>query len=326
MAGEFELIRRYLAPLAESCPGAQGLRNDAAVLKPPAGRDLVLTADMLTSGVHFLGQDPPDLVARKLLRVNLSDLAAMGATPLGYLLTVAWPGPPDESWIAAFAEGLAADQAAFAFPLLGGDTTGTPGPLTLSVTALGSVAEGKALPRSTARAGDQVYLSGTLGDGALGLKVLSGELEGLGEPAACFLADRYRLPRPRLSLGQALADSALASAAIDLSDGLAADLGHVLEESSLAGEIEVSRLPLSEAAREALAAAPALIETVLAGGDDYELLFTAAPEEAEALAALGGEIGLALTPIGRLSEGRGLRILDSQGQELPLERPGWQHF
>jgi len=324
--GEFELIERYLAPLAADNPGSLGLKDDAALLAPPAGCELVLTVDALVSGVHFFPDDPAGLVARKLLRVNLSDLAAMGARPLGYLMTVAWPGSPEEAWIAAFAAGLAADQKAFEVALLGGDTTRTPGPLTLSLTALGAVPAGRALRRSTARAGDELYVSGTIGDGALGLLVLNDTAPKLPARQREALIDRYRLPRPRLALGRALVESGLAHAAIDVSDGLVADLGHILETSGLAGVVETERLPLSNPARAALAARPALLRDLLAGGDDYELLFTVAPGRGAEIAALADRLDLPLSQIGRLSEGAGLRLLDGDGREVPLTRSGWTHF
>ncbi len=245
MLGEFELIARYLAPLAEGEPGALGLRDDAAVISPPAGRDLVLAADALVEGVHFLPTDPPGLVARKLLRVNLSDLAAMGARPCGYLMTAAWPKGRAEAWIADFAAGLARDQEIFGIGLLGGDTTGTPGPLSLSLTAVGTTPSGRRLERGGARAGDSLYVSGTLGDGALGLRVLQGALDGLDTAERDWLIDRYRLPRPRLALGESLLAQGLASAAIDVSDGLVADVGHLAAASGLAARIEAAAFSYS---------------------------------------------------------------------------------
>ncbi len=325
MTGEFELIARHFAPLAKA-PGALGLLDDAALLAPPAGAEIVLTADALVAGVHFLEEDPADLVARKLLRVNLSDLAAMGARPLGYLMTAALARPLDEAWVARFAQGLGEDQEAFGIALLGGDTTGTPGPTTLSLTALGAVPAGRALTRSGARAGDLVYLSGTLGDGALGLKAAQGALPDLPAEARATLIDRYRLPQPRLALGQALGEAGLASAAIDVSDGLAADLGHILEASGLAGVVETADLPLSEAARAALAGDPALLPLLLTGGDDYELLFTAFPEQAAAIATLARDLSLPLTRIGRLETGEGLSLRDAEGAEVALDKAGWEHF
>ncbi|MEX2009259.1 MAG: thiamine-phosphate kinase [Dongiaceae bacterium] len=322
---EFELIARYFAPLAAGRPGALGLRDDAALIDVAAGRQLVVTADALVGGVHFLDADPPDLIARKMLRVNLSDLAAMGARPFGYVMTVALPAAIDEPWLASFVAGLAADQAEFDVGLLGGDTAATPGPLTLSVTAFGDVARGAAPPRRGARAGDLVLVSGTLGDAALGLRSLRGQLADLPAVQREFLVDRYRLPRPRVALGLALAESGLATAAIDVSDGLVADLGHICETSGLGAVVEAARLPLSAAAA-ACAAQPELLQAVLGGGDDYELLFAAPPDAAAALAALAGRLGLPLTVIGRMIEGAGVRVEDAAGREVRVASAGFRHF
>jgi thiamine-monophosphate kinase len=320
--GEFERIARYFAPLAG--PGALGLLDDAAILDLPAGRQLIVTVDALVAGVHFLPDDPPDLVARKLLRVNLSDLAAMGATPLGYLMTTALPASYGESWLAGFAAGLAADQAEFGVALLGGDSVATPGPATLSLTALGSVAEGQAIRRVGASPGDDVYVSGTIGDGALGLRALRGELAGLDPEACAALADRYHLPRPRLALGGRLAG--IASAMLDVSDGLVGDLGHICAVSGLSGIIEAERVPLSEAARRALALDGTLLPLVLAGGDDYELVFAAPRDREPAITAIGAELGLPVTRIGRLASGSGVRVLDAAGKDIDLASQGYRHF
>ncbi|MDF2781719.1 MAG: thiL, partial [Geminicoccaceae bacterium] len=265
--GEFAFIAERLRPLAAGSPGALDLADDAALLDPPAGSELVLTKDAMVAGVHFLPDDPPGDIARKLLRVNLSDLAAMGAAPLGYLLALIRPKATAEDWLAEFCRGLAEDQATFGIGLLGGDTVSTPGPLALSLTALGHVPRGAALRRGGAKPGDDIWASGTLGDAALGLKVLQGELEAAPAVGA-QLVERYRLPQPRLALGQTL--RGLASAALDVSDGLLADLGHILETSAVGAEIHAAALPLSPAAR----ALPGVREAALAGGDDYELLFT----------------------------------------------------
>lgn len=326
MRGEFELIAKYFAPLAEAAPGAQGLRNDAALFEPAAGDNLVLTLDAMVAGVHFLPEDPPETISRKLLRVNLSDLAAMGARPRGYLLATAWPKDIDEAWIAAFTGGLAEDQAIFGVALYGGDTVSTPGPLTLSLTAFGEAPQGRSLSRATARAGDLVYVSGSIGDGLLGLEVLRGGLSGLTEPQQAYLAASYRLPEPRLELGRRLAETKLASAALDVSDGLAADLGHIAEESGLAAQIEAGAVPLSPAARAVLDAAPERLPELLGGGDDYELLFTVEPGRAGEVTALAQALDLPLTEIGRMAAGRGLRLIDSAGQEITLEATGWRHF
>ena len=231
------------------------------------------TADTVVAGVHFLADDPPDLIARKALRVNLSDLASMGAEPLGYLLVTALSASIDENWIAQFTRGLAQDQAEFSISLLGGDTAFTPGPLALTITALGQAESGKALLRSGAKPGDRVYVSGTVGDGAFGLKAAKGEMSALSQPDQDWLLDRYRLPRPRLGLGRRLIG--IASAAMDISDGLVADLGHMCEASGVGALVEAAKLPVSSAIRTLLGAGEASLVEVATGGDDYELLFTA---------------------------------------------------
>lgn len=326
MRGEFDLIARYFAPLAAGAPGAAGLLNDAAVFEPNPDRELVVTADALVQGVHFLAEDSPNLIGRKLIRVNLSDLAAMGAQPRGYLLILALPKDLDETWIKAFAAGLAEDQREFGITLLGGDTVATPGPLTLSLTAIGEVPRGRALMRSTAGIGDDVYVSGTIGDGALGLKALTGQLPNLPAAAREALGDRYHLPQPRLAVGQALAQDGLATAALDVSDGLVADLGHIAEASGLGAEIEAQRVPLSLAARAALEADPGLRPVILTGGDDYELLFTAPEGKAADLTGLADRLDLPLTRIGKIVGERGVRVRDAGGQVISLTGGGWTHF
>jgi thiamine-monophosphate kinase len=318
--GEFEFIARRLRPLAAGTPGALGLIDDAALLDPPEGAQLVLTKDAMVAGLHFLADDPATQIGQKLLRVNLSDLAAMGAEPIGYLLSIARQRETSDEWLESFCQGLAEDQAEFGIGLLGGDTVSTPGPLALSLTAIGQVPRGQALLRSTAEEGDDLYVSGTLGDGALGLRVLLGELSA-NAAATVFLADRYRRPQPRLALGRAL--RGVAHAAIDISDGLLADLGHILEASDLGAEVRADRLPLSPAALEFPDAA---LDAALAGGDDYELLFTAAPEKHAEIEDISRGLGLPLTRIGRLDVLPGLRVLDAQGQPINPERTGWTHF
>lgn len=326
MRGEFELIERYFAPLAKGESGALGLVDDAALVKPPAGRDLVVTADAMIEGVHFLSDHPPDLVARKLLRVNLSDLAAMGATPLGYLLTAAWPAGVAESWIADFAKGLADDQALYPVTLLGGDTTRTDGPMALSLTALGTVPPGVGLRRGTARDGDLLFVSGSVGDSFLGLMALRDELPGLEEADRAALVRRHQMPEPRLELGRALLEEGLATAAVDLSDGLVADIGHLAETSGLAARIEAAAVPLSPAAGRAVAKDPDLRTALFGGGEDYELAFAAAPEQAEAIAALAERLGLPLTRIGTMTAGQGVTLVDEKGRPVPLKATGWTHF
>jgi thiamine-monophosphate kinase len=321
---EFELIARYFAPLAAGEAGAFGLTDDAAALKIPSGRELVVTKDMLAAGVHFFANDPPETISRKLLRVNLSDLAAMGAAPRAYALGLALPAEVSGDWLERFAAGLARDQAEYAVSLIGGDTIRAAGPLTLSLTAFGEVAEGRALRRSGAKAGDDIYVSGTIGDAALGLAVAEGGLEALPAAAREHLLTRYRLPEPRVVLGPRLIG--LAHAAADISDGLAADLGHIAAASGVGGRIEIARVPLSEPARAALVEEPALMSRILSGGDDYELLIAAPPDAAEGLVAAARAAGVALTRIGGVTDEPGVRFFSSDGAELALASAGYAHF
>jgi thiamine-monophosphate kinase len=316
--GEFAFIARRLRPLATT-GSALGLADDAALLDPPPGRQLVLAKDAMVAGVHFLDDDPPGQIAQKLLRVNLSDLAAMGAAPLGYLLALARSKEVADDWLAAFCAGLAADNAEYQIALFGGDTIATPGPLTLSLTAIGEVPKGTALLRGGARPGDDLWVSGTLGDAALGLKVLRHEFDVTADARAC-LVERYRLPRPRLALGQAL--RGIASAAIDISDGLVADLGHVLEVSGVGADLRADAMPLSPAAR----GLPGARDAALTGGDDYELLFSAAPERRAEIEALPRRLELPLTRIGAIRTEPDLHVLDEAGREIPISKAGWQHF
>jgi thiamine-monophosphate kinase len=323
-SGEFALIARHFAPLSRGVPGAYNLTDDAAWIRAEPGLDWVVKTDAIVAGVHFLPDDPPDLVARKALRVNLSDLASKGAVPRFYLLDAVLPKDIDEAWIAGFASGLAADQAEYGVHLIGGDTTSTPGVLTLAVMALGQVESGRMLTRAAAQDGDDVYVSGTLGDAALGLLVLRGGLQRLSAASQEALVDRYRLPQPRTSLGPALIG--LARASMDVSDGLVADLGHICETSGLGAVVDESGVPLSQAAREAVREHPALIAAVLTGGDDYEILFTAPPTAREKVAALARKLELPITRIGAMRNGSGVKVLRADGGERALDSAGWQHF
>lgn len=321
---EFDSIARLFRPLATS-PEALGLRDDAAVLPSRPGFDLVVTADAVVEGVHFLADDPPDLVARKLLRVNLSDLAAKAAQPYGYMLTVAWSPAWDEERRAGFARGLGEDQAAFGLKLFGGDTVSTPGPMTASVTMFGWVDNGRMVKRSGARAGDVLLVSGTIGDGYLGLKAARGELALSAEDMA-WLAGRYRLPEPRNALREALLAHATAGA--DVSDGLLADAGHIGEASGLAVEVALDRLPLSPPALAYLKSAhertSGAVLALATGGDDYEVVCTTAPDRADALIALAASAGVSLTVIGHMIEGQGVRAT-FDGEPVALHALGWRH-
>jgi thiamine-monophosphate kinase len=314
LPAEFSLIGRHFRPLAG--PGALDLRDDAALITPPPGRQLVLTVDAMVGGVHFLPDDPADLVAQKLLRVNLSDLAAKGATPLGYLMTVSCPRGTPEEWYATFAAGLARDQQTYGCTLLGGDTTSTPGPISLSLTAIGHVAPGRAVHRFGAAAGDGIWVTGTIGDGALGLAVAHGKLN---DPTGTLLG-RYRLPQPRVGLSI----GGIASAGMDVSDGLVQDLGHLCRASQLAAEIDAALVPLSPQAR---AAGPEWLETCLTGGDDYELLMAVPPAREAALQQEAARVGMAVTRIGGFRAGEPhVMVRNGDGQPLALTKGGWSHF
>jgi thiamine-monophosphate kinase len=321
---EFELIRDLFLPLTGGHKAALGLTDDVALIAGPTGLDWAVTTDAMVAGVHFFPDDPPDLIARKLVRVNLSDLAAKSAEPRFLLLSCAFPREIGEDWLIRFAEGLKEDCREFAVAVIGGDTVATSGPLTLSLTALGEVPHKHSLLRSNARSGDNIWVSGTLGDAALGLLVAKGEGDGLAAEHASFLLDRYRLPQPRLALGHRL--RGLAHAAMDISDGLIGDLGHICAASGLGAELEAAYLPLSGAARAALGAKIGSFELISAGGDDYELLFTA-PSSAELeLTALGASLGVPLSRIGVMREGHGVTLRDPSGADITPAARGYQHF
>lgn len=326
--GEFDRIDRFFAPLSRGAGGAFGLTDDAALLpEAPEGGAWVVTVDALVAGVHFLPDDPSDLVARKALRANLSDLAAMGAAPYGYALALALPkeGGDTEAWLERFAAGLRQDQDSYGVHLLGGDSVSTPGPVTVSVTAFGSVQRDRVLRRSGAHAGDDLWVSGTIGDSALGLKVLTGEFADATSDDRGFLAGRYRLPEPRTRLGPALAG--LVSAALDVSDGLVQDAGHIARRSGVSLVIESAAVPLSDAARRLIDSRPALRHDALTGGDDYELLFTAAGGMRDAVTTAASDAGVPVTRIGRVVEGEGIEVHGPDGGVMTgFERGGWSHF
>ncbi len=321
-SGEFEIIARFFAPLAGE--GAFGLKDDVAVLKPKPGHDLVVKTDGIVESVHFFKNDPPSSIAQKALRVNLSDLAAKGAEPLGYLLTLALPSWVDDAWLASFAGGLAADQKEFGLSLLGGDTDSTPGPLTISVTALGQIAEGKMIRRGGARAGDLVFVSGTIGDGGAGLAVLKAAGAKLDARQREALIARYRLPEPRLKLGRKLVG--VASAALDVSDGLIADLGHIAEVSGVRIVVEATRVPMSDACRALWGTSNEAIARAATVGDDYEIAFTAPAPSLAQVQAAARESGVAVSEIGRVEAGSGVTLLDAKGAPMTLSRMGFTHF
>lgn len=321
--GEFELIARYFAPLACDFAGSGGLKSDNAFLPADARRDLVVKTDTIVAGVHFLADDLPQHVAAKALRVCLSDLAAGGATPFVYQLSLALPSAWEEAWVAGFAKGLAADQRRFGIVLCGGDTVVTPGPLTITITAFGRVARGKGVTRADARAGDELWVSGTFGDGALGLLAVRGGLPALTAKQRAHLEDRYRRPRPRCALGPLL--PGVVTAMADVSDGLLADAGHIADASRVSVTIERDEVPLSPATRAAVTADPRLWANVLGGGDDYELVMAVPARRQAALRAAALAAGVRVARIGRFARGSGVTVTVG-GEPVEAPRKGYVHF
>ncbi len=330
-SGEFAWIARHFAPLAASMPGADGLTDDAFVGKMPPGRAIVLSADALVAGVHFFAEMAPADIARRALRVNLSDLAAKGALPIGYLLTLALPDATTEDWVAEFAAGLGTDQTEFGLSLLGGDTVRIAGPLVVSIAVVGHAAPGRAPRRSQARSGDRILVSGTIGDAAFGLDLLARRRAGRAEtriPAASadYLRERYERPQPRLALGQALSAGGLVHAMMDVSDGLVGDLMRIAEASGIGADLRAAEVPISPAAREYLAESGGDLARAITGGDDYELLLTTAPENVAELRRIAGSCRVPLTEIGFMTEAKGVTVADEAGRAMTFDRPGYRHF
>ena len=319
--GEFELIAELFAPLARTAPGAFGLLDDAALLAPGPGQELVVTVDAVVEGVHFRTDDPPGDIAKKALRVNLSDLAAKGAEPCGYLLALVLPKATNMAWLRGFAKGLEDDQREFAIPLLGGDTTSTPGTLTISITAFGSVPAGGMIRRAGAVPGDRVFVSGTVGDAGGGLALLQGEVGIARSPS---LVARYRVPEPRLALGREL--RGIASAGLDVSDGLIADLGHIAEVSAVRIAVEAAAVPRSAPLRVLWGEGTQAVLRAVTSGDDYELAFTAPEAKRAAVWLAAQRAGVPVAEIGRVEAGHGVVLLDETGAEIAVPRAGYTHF
>lgn len=322
--GEFELIRRHFQRPDRALPPQVllGVGDDCALLQPTPGHTLAISSDMLVEGRHFFADVAPHTLGHKAMAVNLSDLAAMGAKPLGFTLALALPHA-DEQWLTGFAQGLFALADAHACPLVGGDTTR--GPLNLCITVFGELRPGEALRRSAARPGDDLYVSGQPGEARLALEWLMGApwaCSQLGNHLPAALRSRLECPLPRLALGQALVG--VAHAALDLSDGLAGDLGHILSASGVGAHIDIAALPRSPA----LTALPEARwrDCVLCGGDDYELLFTAAPSAGPAIEAAALQTGTPCTRIGRITAASGLVLRDEHGAVMPLDLQGFDHF
>jgi thiamine-monophosphate kinase len=320
---EDELIAKLFAPLAGEA--GLGLRDDAALLQA-GGSQIVATVDALVANVHFFPGDPPQAIAKKALRVNLSDLAAKGAEPKGFLLALALPPDWTNAWLQAFADGLAEDARAFGCPLIGGDTVATPGPLTVSITALGEAPQGRFVARRGARAGDALYVSGTIGDAALGLMLRRDEnlARRASAQARDFLLDRYLLPQPRLELAPALRRHA--HAAMDVSDGLVGDLAKLLRASNVGARVRLEDIPLSPAAREVLALTPQALERAITGGDDYEILCAAVAPAAGFIAEAEAD-GVGLTRIGEIAAGPPEAVfLDARGESVAFAKASYSHF
>jgi thiamine-monophosphate kinase len=327
LSGEDRLIARHFKPLARH-PGAFGLEDDAAVLKIPAGHEVVLKTDAIVGGIHFFPNDPADAVARKALRVNLSDLAAKGAKPAGFLVSIVLPRTVGDRWLAEFSRGLAADAEQYDCPLMGGDTDRTRGPITISIAAFGTLPAGSMVRRRGAKVGDRIVVSGTIGDAALGLRLRQAPFKTkrwqLTKGMRKHLLGRYLLPQPRNALAGAL--RAHASAAMDISDGLVGDLAKLCRTSGVGAAIDAARVPLSPAARKAFAFDRRLIEPILTGGDDYEIVATVARRDLAALLGKARAAGVALTEIGEVVRGRGVRVLAPDGKPMTFKRAAFSHF
>lgn len=331
--GEFDLIARHFAPLAASVPGALGLLDDGAVLGIGPDQRLVVSTDAFVAGVHFPDDDDAETAAQRALGAAFSDLAAMGARADTYAMALAlpqrWEEPRRETWLGRFAAALHRRQAELEVALIGGDTVATPGPLWVSLTVLGTVGVGRELRRSAAEPGDTVWVSGTIGDGSLGLKAIAGDLPAVSSDLQRVLVDRFRRPQPRLALGVRLAG--LVHGVADVSDGLIADLGHVCTASRVTATVEMGRVPLSRAAQAVVDSDRRQWMSAVTGGDDYELVFTAPPAAEPALLAVATDVGTPLTPIGRVeaaAPGRppGVRLVDADGRDLSLSARGYRHF
>ena len=324
--GEFDFIQDYLAPLA--APEGLGLLDDAAMLSPPAGKDLIISQDTMVEGVHFPNGEWGAGTAEKLLRVNLSDLAAKAATPWGYFLSLSLPRKMDQRWLAGFAKGLEAGQQAFDWHVMGGDTTRTDGPLVVSVTAIGTVPTGQMVRRSGAKPGEDIYVTGTIGDAYLGLQLALGhKVEPISGQGMMIWEEAYQRPQPRIALRKMLRK--YANASVDISDGLIADSGHISRASKVGLNIDFETIPFSNPTRLWMDAQPASLDafkTLVTAGDDFEILFTSSPKDAEAVKNAAQLANVGVTKIGRVTAGEGVTCRAPDGEPLSFERTGYTHF
>ena len=326
---EEDLIQNYLAPLASAAPGACSLKDDCAFIEPTAGHDLVLTTDALVSGLHFFPNEQPEVIAWRALAVNVSDLAAKGATPFSYLMALSLPEAPTTNWMMQFASGLRDAQDHYRMTLIGGDTDRRAGVgVSVTITAMGLVPARKMVRRSTARAGDRIFVSGSLGDAALGLVIRRNRevrrFPEISNEQRAFLLQRFLRPTPRLELSPLLLVHA--TAGMDLSDGLAKDLGRMCKASGVGAVVQRSALPLSAATAAVVASHAELAQAPLTGGDDYEILATVSPKVAEVFEDAAMELGVPVTDIGEIVAGSGVRILDAEGNAVAIDKSGYDHF
>ena len=317
---EFDLIAEVFAPLSDKKHG-RGLLDDGAVMLPSPGKEIVATTDMLVAGVHFMQDALPGDIARKALRVNLSDLAAMGAIPRYYMMALALPQQLDDNWLRVFTKGLEEDQNAYSVTLIGGDTVATPGPLSITITCFGEVPIGLAIGRNRATPGDFIFVTGSIGDASFGLAILSGKLDCFDDSKA--LVDRYRLPQPRCNIGHQLIN--IAHAAIDISDGLLADLRHICRASGVHAVVDASSIPLAKPVAKFIEKNTNFFERAISGGDDYEILFTADPRYESLIARLAGEVNLPITKIGAIQEGQGISLQAEDGRSITVGFEGYTH-
>jgi thiamine-monophosphate kinase len=326
--GEDSIIQEFLAPLAAGYPGAFGLMDDCAVIAPPAGCELVVKTDPVVEGVHFLPGTAPEDIAWRALAVNVSDLAGKGAIPIGYLMALALPEAPKRAWFERFTSGLGEAQRAFGCHLIGGDTDCRPGPLTVAITVFGSVPVGRMVRRGAARVGDHLFVTGTLGDAALGLALLKDaaltQRLGLETSETAGVVSRFLRPQPRLALRPLLL--AHASAAMDLSDGLMKDCGRMCAASGAHARIEAAALPLSDPVRKAVATDTAWFKAAAAAGDDYEILAAIPGTKVGDFKKDAAALDFPVTRIGEIRAGSGVRMQQADGSDVIFKRTGWDHF
>lgn len=314
---EFDLIHQFFAPLSKNAPGARELLDDAATIAPSDGCELVVTMDTVVAGIHYLNDEKPANIVAKLMGSNLSDLAAMGARPKGFTLSCSWPKNIKTEDIQAFANAMNDWVRDYNFPLMGGDTVKTAGDAVFTLTAFGETPIGQAISRSGAQIGDQVFVTGTIGDGALGLLAAQDKLSMLTDDDQMYLADRYRVPQPRINMGQSLIGNA--TACIDISDGLIQDLGHISKTSNVRIELQIDAIPLSKATKRAIELTPELMTLVLSGGDDYEIAFTAPsmPENADVPTTLIGQV---------IAGDPKVDVYTIDGRLVEIAKTGYNHF